>query len=987
MADVQRIVDDVRFRLQSGDCELSDDLKQAAASYASACHDVNNRLRRCGEFLRQGLRAEAIHLAEAEPNLLDSIAVVDFAERREWDEVVNVYQLAKAEPLLLEVAEELNEAYTLHRPLERLLETHRLLALCRSSVSQRLAVMRKLAKLDEGSAFWDSDVRDFERIRHKEIESEANRAAASGNADVLYAAIDELSSNEWRERPPNSIVQSVRTFAMQAVADELMAAYSTGSIERARELRQHWNALISKSRVPATGGVAVRVEPVLKWLAAEDSKSETSRLFEKTLVGFERKIAAPSISQEELERARHDVLKHGREIPEPVSNMFHARIGEISRAARIRQRQIVGAVVVITILFISFVTIAVRNSLRATSARHIAEAAEQLVNQGHLTQARQLLDENKYLATTEPYLAANLKLLEAEKKEATRISTFQAALERAKTAKTPEEAAPPLKEADLLALTNAERASVDELTAKSKQISQIVAGTEESRFQQQLTDANDLLDRLEELHSKGAHDPAFLDLLKIGEKNIAELRRTAAGVKPTLARHVDATEARLARFHKEIALLEKRTALLAKMSAESFCVLDQSDPEPQVRRYGDLLRTFVESCPADAKTKDFAEVAPEVDFWRGIVKWQQISGRWKVFVPRLLAEVKSRIAECEAWLAEFAQSPSALAIRDYVALLRHVASREEDDSGDEKEGLRSKLVDLFSGPLIDNVDVIEFKDGKTYYVKTPFDGRKYEDKKDETISFRHIVGFNGETRQKNPKVREFMSLKSHASPQSEVSLEIRSKIKGAALSGWKEKTGWEKTLLDITTLLRSGVKSGEIDPFFRYYLLLRVFEFAGDGSVFLETELQPILAMLRDEKINPSTRWMDPEDASSARMRRLAEDKLKLVGNLKPIWDRAQKREQDFRDQLFEAIFPVGFLSIDERKRWQCTSNWIPREEYGLWVVIRTPGEKTAKWVRIGTAHPDTGLTLRKDASQQLKEGRLVFARQMKAAVAKVAND
>ena len=30
------------------------------------CRDVNNRLRRCGEFLKQGLRAEAVHLAEQE---------------------------------------------------------------------------------------------------------------------------------------------------------------------------------------------------------------------------------------------------------------------------------------------------------------------------------------------------------------------------------------------------------------------------------------------------------------------------------------------------------------------------------------------------------------------------------------------------------------------------------------------------------------------------------------------------------------------------------------------------------------------------------------------------------------------------------------------------------------------------------------------------------------------------------------------------------
>jgi hypothetical protein len=971
VADFQQTVDEVRFCLQSGACELTDELKEIAVKYGELCHGLNNRLRRCGEFLKQGLRAEAIQLAEEEPNLLDSIAVVDFAERREWDDVVNVYQLSKAEPLLLEVAEDLNEAYTLHRPLERLLERHRLLALFRDPVSQRLVVMRKLADLDGGSPFWDGDIRDFEKARQKEIEAEANRAAVSGDVVALYAAADELFSNEWRERPANSVVQSVRTFVMQMVADQLGAAYSAGSIERARELRTRWNKLISQNRAAPPRGVAAKIEPVLKWIAAEDSKSEISQAFDKELAGFERKLATSCTSREELERARHQLLKFGHDIPDQVSTLFHTRIGEINRASRNRQRRIAGIVLVAATVLIIAISILIRSSLREASARRIAQTAEQLVTQGRYESARQLLDENRHLSTTDPYLAVFLKLVEGEKKEAARVSDFQAALERARAASTPEEAAPALTEADRLALTNTERAIVDELHAKSKQSSQVRAADDESRFQQQLADANDLLDRLEDLHQKGARDPAFRDLLKIGEKNVAQLRRMAAGVEPKLAQHVDAAESRLARFHNELALIEKRTALLAQLTAEAFRGSDQADPEVQVRRFGDLLRIFAESCPVDPKVKDFTELAPDVDFWRGVVKWQQISGRWKVLVPRTLADVKLWIAECETWLAEFAQSPPAPVIREYVSLLRHVVAHEEDDSGDEKEGLRTKMLDLFSGPLIENVDVIDFKDGKRYYLKIPFDQSKHADKKEELISFRHIVGFRGEPRQKNAKVNEFKSLRSQESPQTKMSGRVRHDIKAATLIGW-EKAGWDSTLLQIAELLR---RDRELDPFLRYYMLSRTLEFAQAGNVFLNAELEPIVSKLHDERINLSTRWMDPDEASGTRMRRLADEKLNLVGDLKPVWDRARKRETEFRDQLFETSFPVGWLSLDERKRWQCNSNWVPHAEHGLWVVIRTPGAKTAKWSRIGTANPETGLSLRKDASQLLKEGRLVFAK------------
>src|SRR5689334_6187502 len=127
MDDLQRLIDEIRFRLQSQNCELTDDFRQLAADYAAACRDVNRRLRRCGEHLKQGLRAEAIHLAESEPRLLDLVATIDFPERGEWDEILGLYQVAKPEPILLDVAEQLNEAYSLQQPLEKLLERHRLL--------------------------------------------------------------------------------------------------------------------------------------------------------------------------------------------------------------------------------------------------------------------------------------------------------------------------------------------------------------------------------------------------------------------------------------------------------------------------------------------------------------------------------------------------------------------------------------------------------------------------------------------------------------------------------------------------------------------------------------------------------------------------------------------------------------------------------------------------------------------------------------------
>jgi len=131
MTEIQRVVDELRFLLLREVVEQTDELADLVREYSDHCHTANVRLRRGNECLKQGLRSEALHLAEAAPNLLDVVAVLDFAERDQLLEVVAMYFFTPPEPLLLDVASALNEAYAQHEPLQKLLDSHRLLALGR----------------------------------------------------------------------------------------------------------------------------------------------------------------------------------------------------------------------------------------------------------------------------------------------------------------------------------------------------------------------------------------------------------------------------------------------------------------------------------------------------------------------------------------------------------------------------------------------------------------------------------------------------------------------------------------------------------------------------------------------------------------------------------------------------------------------------------------------------------------------------------------
>ncbi|HID21572.1 MAG TPA: hypothetical protein EYP14_04140, partial [Planctomycetaceae bacterium] len=182
---IQHVVDEIRTVVSCDDWRWDDRLRELAAEYARACREANERLRRCEEFLQRGLKAEAIQIAEAEPNLLDLAALLDFPGRSQWDDLAVMYELPRAESLLIPVVSELNAAYNEQLSLDGLLKKHRLLALARAPLPMRLGVLRRLAEADLESLFWEDDVRAMERVRLEQIEREASEARRRDDVATL----------------------------------------------------------------------------------------------------------------------------------------------------------------------------------------------------------------------------------------------------------------------------------------------------------------------------------------------------------------------------------------------------------------------------------------------------------------------------------------------------------------------------------------------------------------------------------------------------------------------------------------------------------------------------------------------------------------------------------------------------------------------------------------------------------------------------------
>ena len=168
MADYQRVVEFLRDIRTAPPGAPSEELRNFAAQYADLCHVANERLRRCSEFLQKALRSEAIHLAEETPNLLDLVAALDLPDPDIWADYCRVNDLPVPEALQMDRANQLQDAYAADQPVAALLDQHRLLALSRAPVAQRLAVLRQIAALDPAGN-WETEQRELERARIAEL--------------------------------------------------------------------------------------------------------------------------------------------------------------------------------------------------------------------------------------------------------------------------------------------------------------------------------------------------------------------------------------------------------------------------------------------------------------------------------------------------------------------------------------------------------------------------------------------------------------------------------------------------------------------------------------------------------------------------------------------------------------------------------------------------------------------------------------------------
>ncbi len=967
--DAREVVDEIRSFLQSDDWRFDERLRELAQAYAELCREANRRLRQCEQLLQRQLKSEAVQLAEVEPKVLDLVAVLDFPERAEWDDVVVTYELPQAERLLTSVADELNRAYNDQLPLEQLLEKHRLLALARAPLAWRLAILRRLAQADPESFFWEDDIRDMERARLNQMQKQLAQASERLDTATVEEIVSELRKEEWllpearkflatARRELKKVQRLAARRELDGLAQQLNDAFAALDLPAARQLEQRWNELARVAELTPGEELHELVAPALAWLADQRQIEQQEKQYQQLLAQMESLLDADEPDARQLERLASGVEKLGRELPSSLARRYENRLRAARLAERRRQILLVGAALLGVVLVVALVTVVLRRRIHARQVADAVQQVQQMLDQGELEEARQFVDAHGDFASSPQWQEVVRKLKQAEEKEKARRLQLESLAAQIEQAGDFEQAKELLEQARQVAKTTEEKLRLAELEQTWAEKEAEARARQVREFQDRLDRTTQLLSQLDQ--AAGTADERRIErLLAEAEAGVTALEQAAAGLGATATSQAAAARSRLREAKGRVERLRKERELLQTLGAGLPVEASAPTTGDILNHHVDTLKRFVSELPESPRAVDFKRALSQEKAWRAVVEWAQLCGRWSSLVPDEVGgqEAAARANACRELLKKFPESPDAEVIERCEQFFTAVARR---GGGDESGiNLRQDWLDLLSDPVLSEAYCLETLDGESWYLPRPadFGGRP-------AAIVEYFADYGNRTDQRSFRKDELRGIEAREAPHVLLLRGPADRIKTLPLPLWDK---WHLELAE------SLLAAADVDPLLRYVLLVRVLEAAADGNPFLKTELAELRQRLHDDQIDLSARWMDPEDRDAKAMRRTAERLLRRVKSdaLKQCWLRAEQALKAFEAQLHQPLLLAGVALRAGGGSWQLRASRTSQRS-GVLLVLAARGEAGTAWKRVGEV-TEGAPTWSAQADAVLCEGALVF--------------
>jgi hypothetical protein len=977
MADYHQLVDQLRAFVQSSDQTRNVVLESLASTYAEACVEINQRMGRCHRLLQQGLRSEAIQLADSEPKLLDSLGALDFPERADWDELVQIYELAPAPKLSIEQAQFLNEAYAQEDPLQDLLRVHRRLALQRARITPRIAVMRKLAAQDLANPIWADDLRTFEKARFREVQAEATEAAQVRDIATLSQLLAEIEQQTWIEPPPKALVQALRKIDAQfrgqqtrSMLNDLDArlndAFAARDPIQGRLARKEWIALTASGPLAPADPIWDRVQPSLSWLEEEDRRDELDHAHEEALSALVFALDDPAhVPSAELERLASAVLQYGRGMPEGIQQRYVSRLRSAEATQERRWRLIFAGAAAGTLLACSLTFYLIRNWARGSDASRAATTINDMIELREIERAGDFLEKlqkaDGELLSYPPMIEARQKYQAIKDRDTERALQFDSAIRAVERSPIDQLNPPELETARKLARHQTEKQAISGLlqrrssaltTERAKREKDVgprlnAIGRKVAQVQVKVESAgsdnnadSEILDPLDEARRELVNLGPDLPFLGVELQSLASV----------LGQKIDRTHARLDQRRRQSRLEDELTGAVAFSSTNT---------PGRIARFANGLDSYIKAFPEDPRSTVFKQTRDEQAIWYDLEAWNALAEHWKDTRSGLSSqEARARAELCGRFVTQHPSFPGTAQVVDYQRYAEAIARRSSVE-GSPIANLRHLFSDIFVNrvwmvSVNDDNDVRGKPIVKRYYTtKQPEENRDY-------YQFSSIISFEGKELSRTIHKERIAYL--GLSPQSKVAAHFK-----PILSDESQLAQWENLMFDLIDGIR---RQTDMDPILQVALLRQVVEAAMQGSEPLREALESVKTQVDEPAVDVTVPWMNPEAPRLMASRAEAAQLVQTLPDLALTRKKSLARRAEVEREIARFYRSVGWL-VRNADGWRLRSGVAIPLQGDLWVVAPLEN-KRGQWRKVGIIDGGKPKINTIDDSP-LAEGRPVF--------------
>ncbi len=349
MTAAERLVTQIRDFVNGFDQEATPEAHELAAQFADLCQSLNVRLAKCADFLRKGMRSEAVQEALSSPSIFELAEILNFEERKSWLNLCLDLGMTPAVEVDPAAIDTLQKECTTEQLLEPLLREFRRMVHT-GSRDERIRILRRLRRHDPDNPIWRQNLEPLEQEQLGELSHLAAKAMAAGNVDAvldLYAemtashrvvdvpavAVDEIEGWLRRRREKAALEEGAR------LAEQLDAALEQRDYQALGALLPTWARLAKYPDFKPTPAILDSAAKANQWHEEETRRRQRDRDFQESIQALQLELRNPQPELAGLEAKWRHLIGFDHELPPDLNREVTTTLDRLRTTEQRRRRR------------------------------------------------------------------------------------------------------------------------------------------------------------------------------------------------------------------------------------------------------------------------------------------------------------------------------------------------------------------------------------------------------------------------------------------------------------------------------------------------------------------------------------------------------------------------------------------------------------------------------------------------------------------------